>query len=210
MIQVEGNLAWSPLCRAKETRSQGTNGLSQEIKSRSPEPQTNTQFKDFLTSSQAYTTSKTEHNAWGKQNPANTSPTASWIRKAFFWQSLNGTQLAKAGESPTLISITYIIKFANCCCIETTGCYLYWGTMETIVTGFSVFPTSKASIIHIHNAGTCSIPGCTDSITLSPEGVTSFCSPVKHTYIQLFVLSSPTPLSFSQHFQSLSSAEALH
>lgn len=209
MIQVEENLAQSPLYRAKETQGQGTNGLSQKIKSRSPEPQTNAQFQDFLTSSQAYTTSKTVHNAWSKQNPVNPSLTASWIRKAFFWQSLHLTQLAKAGESPSLISITYIIKFANCCCIETTGCYLYWGTMETIVTGFSGFPTSKASIMHIRNAGTWSIPGCTDSITLSPEGIISFCSPVKHTYSALCPFFFPS-LKFSQHFQSPSSAEALH
>lgn len=42
MIQVVEGLAQSPLYRAEETQGQGTNRLSQEIKSVSPKPQTDT------------------------------------------------------------------------------------------------------------------------------------------------------------------------
>lgn len=42
MIQVEGELAGSPLYRAEERQGQGANGLNQEIKSLSQQTQPNT------------------------------------------------------------------------------------------------------------------------------------------------------------------------
>lgn len=127
---------------------------------------------------------------------------------AFFLKRLNLTQLAKAQESPSLITTKYIIKFANCCCIETTGCYLYWGTMETIATGFSIFPTSKASITHVCSSGTWSIPGCTDLIILSPKGIRSLsllsCKRDLYSVLCLFFFFF---FKLWKHFLSLSSPE---
>lgn len=128
----------------------------------------------------------------------------------FFLQSLNVTQLVKARESPSLINTKYVIKFANCCCIETTGCYLYWGTMETIVTVFPSFPISKANTIRICSSGTWPIPGCTDSIILSPEGIRflTLSSCKRDLYTVLWCLLVFFFFKLSKHFLSLSSPEA--